>query len=121
MKNGVLRIMRNNELLCLYGELAIFIEIKIVKTRLADNLEKMTEERMIKRIFQDSPDSRRPWEISWRCFEKLKAWTTEYDAMMQTTSISNTRIHQKRILLASPLQLQTQICTWCLLLSRATQ
>jgi hypothetical protein len=57
--NRIWRIRANNELMVLYQELDIVAEIKKVRSRWLGHVERMSEDRVIKKLYMSKPEGRR--------------------------------------------------------------
>jgi hypothetical protein len=57
--NGIWRIRTNKELMALYQELDIVAEIKKPRLRWVDQVERMSEDRVIKKLYMSKPEGRR--------------------------------------------------------------
>jgi hypothetical protein len=57
--NGIWRIRTNKELMALYQELDIVAEIKKVRLRWLGHVERMSEDRVIKKLYVSKPEGRR--------------------------------------------------------------
>jgi 16S rRNA C1402 N4-methylase RsmH len=56
--NGIWRIMANKELMALYQELEIVAEIKKARLRLLGHVERMLEDRVIKKLYMSKSEGR---------------------------------------------------------------
>jgi hypothetical protein len=56
--NGIWRIRTNKELMALYLELDIVKEIKKARLRWLDHVERMSEDRVIKKLYMSKPEGR---------------------------------------------------------------
>jgi hypothetical protein len=57
--NGIWRIRANKELMTLYQELDIVAETKKAKLRWVGHVERMSEDRVIKKLYMSRPEGRR--------------------------------------------------------------
>jgi hypothetical protein len=57
--NGIWRIRTNKELMTLYQELDIVAEIKEARLRWLGHVERMSEDRVIKKLYMNKPEGRR--------------------------------------------------------------
>jgi hypothetical protein len=57
--NGIWRIRTNKELMALYQELDIVAEIKKARLRWLGHVERMSEDRVIKKLYKSKPEGRR--------------------------------------------------------------
>jgi hypothetical protein len=57
--NGIWRIRTNKELMVLYQELDIVAEIKKVRLRCLGHVERMSEDRVIRKLYMSKPEERR--------------------------------------------------------------
>jgi hypothetical protein len=57
--NGIWRIRTNKELMALYQELEIVAEIKKARLRWLGHVERMSEYRVIKKLYMSKPEGRR--------------------------------------------------------------
>jgi hypothetical protein len=57
--NGIWRIRTNKELMALYQELDIVTEFKKVRFRWLGHVERMSENRVIKKLYMSKPKGRR--------------------------------------------------------------
>jgi hypothetical protein len=57
--NGIWRIRTNKELMALYQELDIVAEIKKARLRWLGHVERMSEHRVIKKLYMSKPEGRR--------------------------------------------------------------
>jgi len=57
--NGIWRIRTNKELMALYQELDIVAEIKKARLRWLGHVERMSEDRVIKKLYMSKPEGRR--------------------------------------------------------------
>jgi hypothetical protein len=57
--NGIWRIRTNKELMTLYQELDIVTEIKKARLRWLGHVERMSEDRVIKKLYVSKPEGRR--------------------------------------------------------------
>jgi hypothetical protein len=56
--NGIWRIRTNKELLSLYQELNIVAEIKKARLRWLGHVERMSEDKIIKKLYMNKPEGR---------------------------------------------------------------
>jgi hypothetical protein len=57
--NGIWRIRTNKELMALYQELDIVAEIKKARSRWLGHVDRMSEDRVIKKLYMSKPEGRR--------------------------------------------------------------
>jgi hypothetical protein len=57
--NGIRRIRTNKDLMALYQELDIVAEIKKARLRWLGHIERMSEDRVIKKLYMSKPEGRR--------------------------------------------------------------
>jgi hypothetical protein len=57
--NGISRIRTNKELMALYQELDIVAEIKKARLRWLGHVQRMSEDRVIKKLYMSKPEGRR--------------------------------------------------------------
>jgi hypothetical protein len=57
--NGIRRIRTNKDLMALYQELDIVAEIKNARLKWLGHIERMSEDRVIKKLYMSKPEGRR--------------------------------------------------------------
>jgi hypothetical protein len=57
--DGIWRIRTNKELMALYQELDIVVEIKKARLRWLGHVERMSEDSVIKKLYMTKPEGRR--------------------------------------------------------------
>jgi hypothetical protein len=70
--NGIWRIMANKELMALYQELDIVAEIKKARLRLLGHVERMLEDRVIKKLYMSKSEGRSVGRCKMRWLDDME-------------------------------------------------
>jgi hypothetical protein len=71
--NGIWRIRTHKELITLYQELDTVTEIKKARLRWMGHVERMSEDRVIKKLYMSKPEGRRSvWQTKMRWLDNVE-------------------------------------------------